>query len=78
MTRTEPGLAVDQLLRIADVCRLLCVSRGTLVKLIDRGELPAARIGARAVRIRQSAVSAYIRRVEHPRENAAQNGSAPA
>lgn len=45
-------------LTVTEVCRRLGVTRRTLLRLIDRGELPAYRIG-HWIRVRVSDVEAY-------------------
>jgi len=40
-----PNLRQNELLRVTDVARLLRLSRATIYRLVDRGELPALRIG---------------------------------
>jgi len=39
------NLRQNELLRVTDVARLLRLSRATIYRLVDRGELPALRIG---------------------------------
>lgn len=46
-------------LTVAEVARAVNVSQMTIRRLIDREELPALRIG-RSIRIRRSAVDAYL------------------
>ena len=48
---------------VTEVCRRLSVPRRTLFRMIDRGELPAYKIG-HWIRLRVSDVEAYER--EHP------------
>ena len=50
-------------LTVTEVCRRLSVPRRTLFRLIDRGELPAYKIG-HWIRLRVSDVEAYER--DHP------------
>ena len=40
-----PSLRQNELLRVTDVARLLRLSRATIYRLVDHGELPAFRIG---------------------------------
>ena len=55
----------DSLLRPADVARYLGVSRWTLRRIVDRGELRAIRVGQRE-RFRQEDVQAYLEREAAP------------
>jgi len=53
------------LLHRKEAAAMLAVSLNTLLAMLDRGELPLVRVGARSVRIRLSDVEAYIQaRVE--------------
>ena len=51
----------DGWLTVAQACRRLKVSRTTLFRMIDEGELPAYRIGW-MIRLRVAEVEAYRRR----------------
>ena len=50
----------DEFLTVAEVAELLKVNPQTVRNWIDRGELPAVRVGSRRVRVRQSDLDAYI------------------
>jgi excisionase family DNA binding protein len=52
---------LEVLLRGEDVARILNISRGLAYQLIQRGEIPAVRIG-RAVRVRPADLDAFITR----------------
>jgi excisionase family DNA binding protein len=52
----------ERLLRKEVARERLQISRPTLERLIERGELPIVRIGRRSIRIRESAVDALIER----------------
>jgi excisionase family DNA binding protein len=43
-----------------DVCELLGISRPTLAKLLNRGDLPHVRLGGRLIRIPARAVSELL------------------
>lgn len=51
----------EPLLTVAEVSRALRVSKMTIYRLIDAGELPALRIG-RSFRVPESAYRAYLGR----------------
>jgi excisionase family DNA binding protein len=51
----------DRLLRARDVSAMLGVSRRTTYRLIGSGDLEAVRVSPRGVRVRQSALRAYLR-----------------
>ena len=50
----------DTFLTADEVARLVKVSRQTVYNWVDRGQLPATRIGPRRVRVRQSDLNAFI------------------
>lgn len=54
---------MNALVSISEVQRLLDVSRATVNRLLDRGELRRIRIG-RAVRIPSEDVDAFLRRLQ--------------
>lgn len=45
---------------MAEVAQLLKLNEQTIRNMIDRGELPAVRVGQRRLRIRQSALDAFL------------------
>lgn len=47
-------------LTVAEVAELMRVSRMTVYRLVNRGELPAVRVG-RSFRVPQDALDAYLR-----------------
>jgi len=54
-------MAVDEaFLAVADIADLLQVNEQTVRNWIQREELPAVRVGARRVRVRQSDLDAFI------------------
>jgi excisionase family DNA binding protein len=53
----------DELLTPPDVCRLLKVSESTFFRLVRRAAFPVVHIG-KLLRVRLSAVEAYIRKME--------------
>lgn len=55
-TADQAGLA-----RVAEACRYLGVSRGTLYRLIAAGELPSAKLG-KCRRVPWAALHALVRR----------------
>jgi excisionase family DNA binding protein len=52
----------ERLLRKEAARERLQISRPTLERLIERGELPIVRLGRRAIRIRESAIEGLIER----------------
>lgn len=58
---TNPSLPDHKLLTVAEVSRALRVSKMTIYRLIDAGELPAIRVG-RSFRVPESAYRAYLDR----------------
>lgn len=55
-----PGLPDPRFLTIAEVARLMRISKMTVYRLVHSGELPAARIG-RTLRVTEQAVRDYLR-----------------
>ena len=54
-------IAADRLLRCADVCTVLAISRATLYKMIRKGDFPAGQqLGGNVVRWRQSVIDAWL------------------
>jgi excisionase family DNA binding protein len=51
---------LDEFLTVKEVAGLLKLNQQTLRNMIDRGELPAVRVGSRRVRIRQSDLDAFL------------------
>jgi excisionase family DNA binding protein len=52
----------DEFITVADVAGLLKVNQQTVRNWIDRGELPAFRVGRRRVRVRRNDLNAFIKR----------------
>jgi excisionase family DNA binding protein len=50
----------DEFLTVAEIAELLKVNPQTVRNWIDRGELPAVRVGSRRVRVRQTDLDAFI------------------
>ena len=50
----------DNLITVAEVARILNVSKTTVWRVLQRGELPSVRIGKRPVRVRKSDLAHYI------------------
>jgi excisionase family DNA binding protein len=62
----------DELLTVADIANRLKLNQQTIYNWIDRGELPAVRLGARRVRVRRSDLDALLAAGEtHGRSTAA-------
>jgi len=59
MQRPKRAEAEPLLLRLPEVCARLGLGRSTVYSMIQRGELPAVRIG-RAVRIPAAAIDAWV------------------
>ena len=53
-------MTVDEFLTVAEVAEMLKLNQQTVRNWIDRGELPAVRLGARRVRVRQTDLEALI------------------
>jgi excisionase family DNA binding protein len=51
---------VDAFLTVAEVAETLKLNQQTVRNWIDRGELPAARLGQRRIRVRESDLQAFI------------------
>jgi excisionase family DNA binding protein len=56
----EVTFATDALMRVKDVCAVLCVERHTVYKLIDAGVLDAIRVNARVTRIPAKSVQSIL------------------
>lgn len=50
----------DEFLTVAEVAQLLKLNPQTVRNVIDRGELPAIRVGSRRVRIQRSDLDAFL------------------
>jgi excisionase family DNA binding protein len=50
----------DDFLTVAEIAKTLRVNPQTVRNWIDRGELPAVRVGARRVRVRQSQLDDFL------------------
>ncbi|HEY0498578.1 helix-turn-helix domain-containing protein [Kutzneria chonburiensis] len=55
----HPGLAQVQFLTIAEVAKVMRVSKMTVYRLVHSGELPAVRVG-KSFRVTESAVQDYL------------------
>jgi excisionase family DNA binding protein len=55
----SPVLADTQFLTVAEVAKVMRVSKMTVYRLVHSGELPAVRVG-RSFRVRPEAVHAYL------------------
>lgn len=73
---TTPHVPVDQvgaaipsplLITIEDAGKLLCVSRSSVYRLIDSGDIEAVHIG-RAVRVPVTALADFVDRLRSPAE----------
>lgn len=47
-------------LSVADVAEVLCVSKMTVYRMVENGELPALKINKRTYRIQKEDLDAYI------------------
>ena len=56
----DPALSEMRFLTVAEVARLMRVSRMTVYRLVHSGELPAVRVG-RSFRVPERAVHDYLR-----------------
>ncbi len=54
----------DELLTINETCKLLKISRPTLLKLMKKGSIKGFRIGKRVWRIRRCDVEGYIEKYD--------------
>jgi excisionase family DNA binding protein len=52
--------AQDQFLTVAEIAELLKLNQQTIRNMIDRGDLPAIRVGARRVRIRRADLEHFL------------------
>ncbi len=50
----------EEYLTVGEVAALLKLNQQTVRNWIDRGDLPAVRVGARRVRVKQSDLAAYL------------------
>ena len=50
----------DEFLTVADIANRLKLNQQTIYNWIDRGQLPAVRVGARRVRVRRSDLDALL------------------
>ena len=55
----HPGLAQVQFLTIAEVAKVMRVSKMTVYRLVHSGELPAVRVG-KSFRVTEKAVQDYL------------------
>jgi len=62
----EPFVLEDPLLTVADVTGALGLNQQTVRNYVDAGVLPAVRVGGRRVRIRRSALDAFLKAGETP------------
>jgi excisionase family DNA binding protein len=60
-TRLDPDRPDDPWLTVPEIARALRVGKSSVYRLVDSGDLRAARIG-RQLRIRKSDVTAYLNR----------------
>jgi excisionase family DNA binding protein len=68
VTVDETQYVPDELLTVAEVAQTLKLNPQTVRNMIDRGELPAIRVGSRRVRILRSDLEAFLaqgRRLTH-------------
>lgn len=54
----------DELLTVNETCKLLKISRPTLLKLMRKGSIKGFKIGKRVWRIRRSEVEEYIEKYD--------------
>lgn len=66
MPATSKGATGERMLTVREVCAALNVSRWTVSRIIDDGELSVVRVG-RAVRVRESALQRYVNTREEGR-----------
>ncbi|CAM06120.1 AlpA family transcriptional regulator [Saccharopolyspora erythraea NRRL 2338] len=64
--QSPPGIGEVRFLTVAEVAKLMRVSKMTVYRLVHAGELPAARVG-RSFRVAEKDVHAYL---EHAYYNA--------
>jgi excisionase family DNA binding protein len=56
---TKPALSEVRFLTVAEVAKVMRVSKMTVYRLVHSGELPAVRVG-RSFRVPESAVNDYL------------------
>lgn len=56
---TKPALSEVRFLTVAEVAKVMRVSKMTVYRLVHSGELPAVRVG-RSFRVPETAVNAYL------------------
>lgn len=59
MSKPEPGVLPD-LITVSEAARSLRVTPITIRRLIERGDLPATRIGSKIVRIPRAALNRFV------------------
>ncbi|GAB3293928.1 helix-turn-helix domain-containing protein [Parasphingorhabdus pacifica] len=62
--QSQSGFGQVRFLTVAEVARLMRVSKMTVYRLVHAGELPAARVG-RSFRVAESDVHAYLENAYH-------------
>jgi excisionase family DNA binding protein len=67
----------DELLTVDEVAETLKLNPQTIRNMVDRGELGAVRVGKRRVRIRQSALDAFLEAGSQPATAPEQSEPAP-
>ena len=65
-----PGAAPVELLTVAEVATLMRLSKMTIYRLIDSGQLPAIRVG-RSLRIPKTSVESFLRDAGQPAHRSA-------
>lgn len=50
----------EQLMTVQEVATLLAVTAKTVYRMIEKGDLPALKVGSRAVRVPQSSIQAVL------------------
>jgi excisionase family DNA binding protein len=67
----------DEFLTVAEIAELLKLNGQTIRNWIDRGELPAVRVGSRRVRVRRSDLDAFLEASSTSRTDAGSRESVP-